>query len=73
MTFYEKFVEECSKVGKAPSIALEEMGRVFQSWESSFDRPGGNGPESFNLDRMEERESYPVRHFNGTCSEVFWL
>ena len=26
MTFYEKFVEECSKVGKAPSIALEEMG-----------------------------------------------
>ena len=26
MTFYEKFIEECNKSGKSPSIAMEEMG-----------------------------------------------
>ena len=26
MTFYEKFIEECNKSGKSPSIVMEEMG-----------------------------------------------
>ena len=67
MTFYEKFIDECAKTGKVPSVAMDEMGlsrSTLTSWKK--DR---SIPSDFVMEVVAKYFGCPLQDFAAARSE----